>query len=320
MLTKEKMIDLYKKMLLIRSFEETARKLSYNGKIAGNLHLSTGQEGVATGVCAALKLEDKITSTHRGHGHMIAKGGDLNKMMAELFGKVTGCCKGKGGSMHIADFSVGSLGANGIVAAGIPIATGAALAMKMDGSKSVTVAFLGDGASNQGVFYESMNMASLWNLPVLFVLGNNHYAITTNVNISVAGDINKRGEPFNIYTKVVDGNNVMEVYKAAVDCVERLRSGNGPGLLICNTYRVDGHLVGESVLKWHYRSDKEVEEWKKKCPINHMRDHILENGVASENELSAIEENVDKAIEDAVKFAENSALPGPETILEDVYA
>ncbi|MGB4231158.1 MAG: thiamine pyrophosphate-dependent dehydrogenase E1 component subunit alpha [bacterium] len=293
-------------------------ELSERGKIPGNIHSYVGQEAIAVGILADLSPQDYMASTHRGHGHLIAKGGDLKRMMAELYGKATGYCKGKGGSMHVADFSIGSLGANGIVGGGIAMATGAALANKLDGSNAVTVAFFGDGASNQGVVYECFNMASIWQLPIIYVLENNQYAVTTSAKEAVGGDITARGLSYGIETKVVDGNDVIEVYKTACSVLERVRRGEGPCLLVCNTYRIQGHLVGEWALNWRYRSQEEVDSWKKRCPIDRLRG-LLEGelGVPAA-ELNRIDGEVEQLVAAAVEFAENSPYPAESEAETDV--
>jgi len=319
-ITKEVLINLYKTMVTIRRFEERAAKLHEKGRIPGNIHPYIGEEAVATGVIQALSRDDLITSTHRGHGHMIAKGGNVKAMMAELYGKETGCCKGKGGSMHIADFSIGSLGACGIVGGGIPIATGSALASKLDKDEKVTVCFFGEGASNQGSFHECLNMASLWKLPVIYVIENNLYAITTSIKETVAGKLQNRGIPYDIPTKKVDGNNVLEVYEKAMEMVKKARVGNGPSLLVCNTYRILGHFVGEQVLPWRYRTKDEVSQWSKKCPIQQFRKYLIERSLLGSEILDTIDLEVEKMIDESVEFAEGSAYPSEESALADVFA
>lgn len=318
--TKEIMVKLYRTMITIRKFEERAVKLHEKGKIPGSIHLYIGEEAVAAGVIQALNPDDKITSTHRGHGHMIAKGGNVKAMMAELFGKETGCCKGKGGSMHIADFSIGSLGACGIVGGGIPLATGSALASKLNKDGKVTVCFFGEGASNQGSFHECLNMASLWKLPVIYVIENNLYALTTSIKETVAGKLQNRGIPYDIPTETVDGNNVLEVYDKAVEMVKRARAGNGPSLLICNTYRLLGHFAGEQVLPWRYRTKDEVFQWREKCPIKRFREYLIQQNLLDSDVLDTIDLEVKKLIEESVEFAEVSTYPCEESALADVFA
>jgi len=317
---KEIMVKLYRTMITIRKFEERAAKLHEQGKIPGNIHLYVGEEAVAAGVIMSLNPDDKITSTHRGHGHMIAKGGNVKAMMAELYGKETGCCKGKGGSMHIADFSIGSLGASGIVAGGIPIATGSALASKLDRDGKVTVCFLGEGASNQGSFHECLNMASLWKLPVLFVIENNMYAITSPIKETVAGKLENRGKPYDIPTKTIDGNNVLEVYEKSIEMVKHARIGSGPSLLICNTYRLLGHFAGEQVLPWRYRTKDEISQWREKCPIKRFKEYLIQQNLLDSDVLDTIDLKVKKLIEESVEFAEVSTYPCEESVFTDVFA
>lgn len=319
---KETLIKLYKTMLTIRKFEERAEKLHEQGKVPGNLHLYIGEEAVAAGVIQALHPDDKITSTHRGHGHMIAKGGNTKAMMAELYGKETGCCKGKGGSMHIADFSIGSLGACGIVGGGIPIATGSALASKLDKDDTVTVCFFGEGASNQGSFHECLNMASLWRLPVIYVIENNMYAITSAIKETAVGKLEKRGIPYDIPTQAIDGNNVLEVYEKAIEMVGRAREGNGPSLLVCNTYRFLGHFAGEQALPWawRYRTKDEVSQWRQKCPIKRFREYLIQQNFLDSDVLDTIDLEVAKLIDESVEFAEVSTYTAEEFALTDVFA
>ena len=319
-ISKETMIKLYRIMITIRKFEERAMKLHEQGKIPGNIHLYIGEEAVAAGVVTALNIDDKISSTHRGHGHMIAKGGNVKAMMAELYGKETGCCKGKGGSMHIADFSIGSLGACGIVAGGIPIATGSALASKLDKDGKVTVCFFGEGAFNQGSFHECLNMASLWKLPVLFVIENNMYAITSSIKETVAGKLKNKGKPYDIPTKSIDGNNVAEVYENSIDMIKHARMGSGPSLLICNTYRLVGHFAGEQVLPWRYRTKDEISQWRAKCPIKRFRKYLIQKNLSDSDILDTIDLKVKKMIDEAVEFAEASNYPCEESVLTNVFA
>ena len=317
-ISKKKLEEIYEKMLKVRYFEEKARELFTSGEIPGFLHSYLGEEAVATGVCAALEKDDYITSTHRGHGHVIAKGARLDKMMAELFGKKTGYCKGKGGSMHIADFSIGVVGAIGIVGAGIPIANGVALASKMKKTKRVAVSFFGDGASNQGSFHEALNLASVWDLPVIFICENNSYAESTpQWQHQKIKDVSIRAISYDIPGVTVDGNDVMTVFEATQKGVRRARDGEGPTLIEAKTYRWMGHYIGDPA---SYRPEKEAEEWKKKCPIKRFKEKLLKEELLQENELEKIEKEVKERIEEAVAFARKSPLPKLEEALEDVYA
>ncbi len=314
----EMKVGLYRKMLRIRRFEDKVGELFAAGRIPGFVHLYVGEEAVAVGACAALRKGDYITSTHRGHGHCIAKGGDLKYMMAELFGKRTGYCKGKGGSMHIADIRLGILGANGIVAAGIPIAVGAGLSAKMRGTDQVALAFFGDGASNRSTFHEGINLAAIWGLPVIFLCENNLYAQTTPAWAETSvEDIADRAAAYSIPGRVVDGNDVIAVYETVAESVRRARKGEGPTLVECKTYRWRGHWEGDPQ---KYRGQEEVKKWMEKCPIKRFEAHLVETGILAEQDCREIDETVMKEVEEAVEFAENSPYPSPEEALEDVYA
>lgn len=311
------LIGLYSTMYKIRRFEEEAVKLFHNKELPGWLHSYIGEEAVATGACAALRKGDYITSTHRGHGHCIAKGADLKKMMAELYGKKTGYCKGKGGSMHIADFSIGILGANGIVGGGIPIATGAALASQYLEDGKVTVCFFGDGASNQGGFHESLNLASLWKLPVVYVCENNFYAETTPQHEhQPIEDIAVRATSYNMPGVSVDGNDVLSVYREVKRAVDRARKGEDPTLVECKTYRYRGHWEGDPEV---YRTKKEVEQWKKKDSIKKYKMYLKENAIATDKELSMLERQVEDEIREAILYGKESPIPDESIALEDVY-
>jgi pyruvate dehydrogenase E1 component alpha subunit len=316
-LGKEKLQDMYMKMLHTRNFEEKVAYFFSRGMVHGTTHLYAGEEATATGVLAAMNDEDLMTSTHRGHGHLISKGADLSRMMAELLGKEPGYCKGKGGSMHIADVERGNLGANGIVGGGIPIATGAGITTMMKGIDRVVVSFFGDGALNEGVFHESMNLASIWNLPVVYVCENNQYAMSLSskkaFNIS---DLTKRAEAYGIPGVNMDGNNVFEVYETALWAREHVRE-NGPVLLIANTYRYKGHSKSDAN---RYRTKEEIEEWKKLDPIPRMRSVLEEEGIFSGKQLDELEKQAAQDIEDAVAFAEDAEEPSVETLTDDVYA
>ncbi|RMF87330.1 MAG: pyruvate dehydrogenase (acetyl-transferring) E1 component subunit alpha [Nitrospinota bacterium] len=317
-LSKEKLLEMYRTMLKIRIFEETALYESSRGNVQGALHLYIGEEAVAVGVCANLRKEDYITSTHRGHGHCIAKGADVKRMMAELFGKVTGYCKGKGGSMHIADFSIGMLGANGIVAGGIGMATGAALAIQMRKTDQVTVCFFGDGAANRGPFHEGLNMAAVWKLPVVFVCENNRYAQwTPQEKVTLVTDIADMAVAYGMPGVSVDGMDVMAVYETAHQAISRARRGEGPTLVECKTYRFHGHSLGDAQ---QYRSKEEVAEWSKRDPIKLFQAFLQDKSLLTEAEAKQIEESVRREIEEAVEFASSSPFPPPEEVFEDVVS
>jgi pyruvate dehydrogenase E1 component alpha subunit len=309
---------MYLKMLEIRHFEEKVFELYGQNLVPGTIHLYAGQEAVAVGVCSALRKDDYITSTHRGHGHCIAKGADLKRVMAEILGRKTGYCKGKGGSMHIADFSIGMLGATAVVGAGLPIATGAALSIKLRGTNQTVACFFGDGASNQGTFHESLNIAAIWQLPILYVCENNLYAMGTRQSrVMLIKNIAERVVAYGIPGITVDGNDILAVYKAAKNAVERAREGGGPTLLECKTYRHKGHSRMDPA---KYRPKEEVEEWLRKDPIKRFRSKLLESNVLSQAEADEIEQAVIAEVEEAVNFALESPYPAPEEALEDVYA
>ena len=317
-ISKEQMKDMYVKMRRIRDFESAAAKLFAEGKIPGFVHLYLGEEAIAPAVCECLTDNDFITSTHRGHGHIIAKGGDLNLMMAELFGRVTGYCKGKGGSMHIADRDKGILGANGIVGAGHCIACGAGLSAKIRGTDQVCVCFFGDGSTNQGTFHESLNMASIWKLPIVFVCENNHYGISMSQDRHQAiKDVADRGAAYNIPGIAVDGNDPMAVYEAAEEAVARARAGKGPTLLECKTYRQHGHFEGDPAI---YKPKEEQAAWMEKDPMPRYAKFLVENGVMTQDEVDAVDKQVEKEIEDAIAFADAQPLPAVETAVVDVYS
>lgn len=316
-LTNEKMIQMYTNIVKIRMFEERVAELFAAGKIPGFVHLYVGEEAVATGVCANLRPSDYITSTHRGHGHLISKGGDLKLMMAELFGKKSGYCKGKGGSMHIADVGLGILGANGIVGGGPPLATGAALACQYQGKDDVAVCFFGDGASNQGTTHEAMNLASCWKLPVVFVAENNMYGISScTLNSMCVSDIADRAAAYDMPGVVVDGNDVIAVYEAAHEAVHRARTGGGPSLVECKTYRHRGHFEGDPCV---YRNEEELAEWKTKDPLTRFEKKLLEMQVLTSAKTEEIRQGIQKQVKEAVDFAEKSLFPEIAELLEDVY-
>lgn len=317
-LPKESLVKMYRKMLEIRFFEEKVFGLYGQNLVPGTIHLYAGEEAVAVGVCSALSKDDYITSTHRGHGHCIAKGADLKRTMAEILGKKTGYCKGKGGSMHIADFSIGMLGATAVVGAGLPIAVGAGLSARLRKTGQVVACFFGEGASNQGTFHESINMASAWKLPVIFVCENNLYAMGTRQSrIMNIENIADRAVSYGIPGVSVDGNDVLAVYEAACVAVERARRGEGPTLIECKTYRQKGHSRVDPA---KYRPREEVEGWLQRDPIKRLRHKLIQTVISTEAELQEIEKEVSSEIEDAVKFAVESTFPAPEEALEDVYA
>jgi len=315
----DKLIELYEKMVAIRLFEETAGRLSTQGRIPGALHLYVGEEAVAAGVCACLNVDDYITSTHRGHGHLVAKGGDFGLMFAELFGKATGYCKGKGGSMHIASLDLGMLGANGIVGGGAPIAVGAAWTCKQRGRGQVAVCFFGDGASNEGSLHEAMNMAALYRLPVIFCCENNLYGeYTPQHKHQTVADVADRAAAYNFPGVVVDGMDAIAVYEAASEAIGRARAGGGPTLLECKTYRYYDHVGVRPTAT--YRTDEEVERWKARDPIAMLGARLLEMGVLDETGRQAIHDRIEAKIAEGLKFAEESPLPDPADVLADVYA
>ncbi|OGG45764.1 MAG: pyruvate dehydrogenase (acetyl-transferring) E1 component subunit alpha [Candidatus Handelsmanbacteria bacterium RIFCSPLOWO2_12_FULL_64_10] len=316
---KQLTLKMYRDMLRIRRFEEQIWNVYTLGLMHGLAHLYIGEEAVAVGVCSALRDDDYITSTHRGHGHCIAKGGKLDRMMAEVMGKVTGYCRGKGGSMHIADMSLGILGANGIVGGGFGIATGAALSAKYRKTDQVVACFFGDGGANQGIFFEVMNYAAIWGLPVIYVCENNQYGEYTAVNKVTAGKhIADRATPFGIPGRIVDGNDVIAVYGATAEAVKRARAGEGPSLIECETYRYRGHHVNDPGLA--YRSKEEVEAWMKRDPIERLKGRMLAEGQAREADLSGIDEEVQKEVADAVESAKASPYPDVKEVSEHVFA
>jgi pyruvate dehydrogenase E1 component alpha subunit len=314
----ETLILMFERMLKIRHFEERVKNLFAAGELPGFVHLYLGQEAVAAGACAALRDDDYITSTHRGHGHIIAKGGDVKRMMAELYAKATGYNKGKGGSLHIADPTLGILGANGIVGAGIPIATGAALSAKLRKTDQVTICFFGDGAANQGTFHEAINLASAFDLPIVYVCENNLYAVGTRQSqVRKIEDIADRGTAYGMPGLAIDGNNVIAVHEATKEAVGRARAGEGPTLIECKTYRWRTHFEGEPDT---YRPPEEVKAWMKREPIAPYRSQLIESGVLSEAEAAEIESAVLREIDEAVEFGRSSPSPKPESALEDLWA
>ena len=316
-LPKEKHGELYLKMVQTRNFEETAARLFVEGKVHGTAHFCIGEEATGVGVCAALEKEDMITQTHRGHNQAIGKGMDIKKMMAEFLGKETGYCKGKGGCMHIADFSVGSLGANGVVGGGIPVATGAALSQKYFKRPNITVSFFGDGASNEGAFHESLNLASVWQIPLLFVCTNNYYGMSTHVNKSMhIDDISIRASSYGMKGIALDGNDILLIYEETKKAREYVLK-NGPMLMVLNTYRWMGHSKSDPQL---YRTKEEVNAWKEKCPIKRYREYLLKEKVFVKSELEAIEKQAEEDVAEALRFAESSPELSIERIFDDVFA
>ena len=314
-----KQFDLHRRMVRIRLFEEAAGRLAEANKLPGFLHLYVGEEAVASGVCGALNDDDHITSTHRGHGHLVAKGGDFNRMMAELMGKSTGYCKGKGGSMHISDTSLGMLGANGIVGAGSPIAVGAAFANKYRGNGQVAVAFFGDGSTNIGAFHEAANMACALHLPIVFACENNEYGEFTPRDKTMAiTDVVDRAAGYGMPGVIVDGMDVIAVHEAAVEAVERARQGGGPSMIEAKTYRFYNHH-GVQNLGLKYRSDEEVAVWKLRDPIFTFEDRMIENGVATRANFDDIWAELRADIDTAIQFAEDSPYPTPDQIMVNVY-
>jgi pyruvate dehydrogenase E1 component alpha subunit len=316
---REQKLAMLRLMLRIRRFEERLVELHKLGKLPGFVHLYIGEEAVAVGACSALRPDDRITSTHRGHGHLIAKGADVRRMMAELYGKVDGYCRGKGGSMHIMDFSLGILGTNGIVAGGIPIGTGAAYADKTLGTDRVTVTFFGDGASNQGVFFEAMNLASLWKLPVIFLCENNQYTEWTPTTKLTAGTIADRGLAMGVPGEQIDGNDVMAVNEAAERAVARARAGEGPTLIECMTYRHHGHNQGEEVFTGNYRAENEIARWLDTDPIDAFSAHL--EGIGVERDvIDRIDAEEQARVDEAVAYAEASPYPDPEEALLHLFS
>ncbi|MCB1474896.1 MAG: thiamine pyrophosphate-dependent dehydrogenase E1 component subunit alpha [Rhodobiaceae bacterium] len=316
----DKLAELYRTMRLIRDFEESMIKFQKAGELPGPVHLCIGQEAVATGICDHLDDTDYIASTHRGHGHFIAKGGDPALMMAEVFGRVDGICQGKGGSMHAADFSKGILGANGIVAGGVGLATGAAYACQLAGKGQVSVVFFGDGAAAQGVISEALNVASLWKLPLLLVCENNGYSEFSPYNTVNAGEIADRGAAFKVPSIQVDGNDMVTMWRTARTAVERARAGEGPTLIEAQTYRHRGHVEYEDTfLTKPYRSEEEVEAWKAKDPLPRFRDYLVSGELVPSEDLDAIDADTASIIRNAADFARNSPWPEPGDALKHMF-
>src|SRR5262245_19105782 len=313
-------INLLRKMILIREFDELAIKLRTAGKIYGAVHPYVGEEAIAVGVCANLTNADRVTSTHRGHGHCIAKGADVKRMMAELFGRVDGYCKGKGGSMHIADFAVGMLGANGIVGGGLPIATGAALAAQLEGNGNVAVCFFGDGAVAEGEFHEALNVSSVWGLPIVFVCENNQYAANNAYRVQHrAPELAAHAEAYRMPGVSIDGNDVLTVYDTVRTAVDRARAGEGPSLVECRTYRWYFHAM-RAAPPPETRPAAEIAEWKARDAIARFTSDLLSRRLVTPAELERIKQNVQAALNDAVAFAEASPFPDPKDLLVDMFA
>lgn len=318
--SKEQLMGFYETMIRIRRFEEETFEFYKQGLMAGLAHLYLGEEAIATGVCAALNDDDYIGSTHRGHGHLVARGADTDRMMAEILGKKTGYSNGKGGSMHIMAMDKGILGANGIVGGEIPIATGAAYSAKYRGTDQVAVSFMGDSATNEGTFHESINMAAAWNLPCIYVIENNLYGISVDIrDVTNTPDLAVRAQAYNIPGVVVDGMDVLAVYEAAQTAIERARKGEGPTIIECKTYRWQGHHVGDPATYRKRKSETEKEDWMKKCPVENLKKEVLKAGIATEEEFAAVEARVEEEIQKAVKFAVDSEYPPAEDAYTDVF-
>jgi pyruvate dehydrogenase E1 component alpha subunit len=316
----ERYLHMYEQMASIRAFEKKVNELYTSALMPGLAHLYIGQEAIAVGVCETLKLEDYITSTHRGHGHCLAKGASIDRMFAELLGKEVGYCRGKGGSMHIADIDSGNLGANAIVGGSAGIATGAAFSAKRLGNGRIAVCFFGEGALGQGLFYEVMNMASLWKLPLIYVCENNKYNEYTHYRESTAGEITARPEAFGIHTETVDGQDVRAVYETMERLVERVRSGGGPAFLLCDTYRYHGHHVGD-IDRAYYRSKEEEQDWMtNRDPLKILSGWLIDQGLTDQTVIDQIEAEVKDEIETGAEFAINAPYPDPSEVDQHVYA
>ncbi len=319
-LSKDRLMEIYKTMLRIRYFEERIVDLYARGQVPGLAHLYIGEEGIATGVCAALRPDDYITSTHRGHGHVIAKGAETRRMMAELFGKKDGYCKGKGGSMHIADMAAGILGANGIAGGGLPIAVGAAWSAKWRRTDQVAACFFGDDSSNHGTFHESLNLAAVHKLPVVFVCENNLYGISVSQKKhQLITDISVRASSYLMPGITIDGNDVIEVSQVTAEAVKRARAGEGPTLIECKTYRWRGHHEGDPNQGARYRTKDEIEVWKKKCPIERLSKKMVQEKIYSKKALASARDEILKEIDEAVSFAQMCEFPRVEEMYDDVY-
>lgn len=317
---REQWLHMYDQMFKIRTFETLVNELYTTGKMPGLAHLYIGQEAVAVGICEALRRDDYITSTHRGHGHCLAKGAEMDRMFAELLGKAPGYCRGKGGSMHIADQDTGNLGANAIVGGSAGIATGAAMSAKMRGTDQVSVCFFGEGALGQGLFYEVMNMAALWKLPVIYVCENNMYNEYTHFSETTSGQLLGRARAFGIHTREIDGQDIRTVYGTALELVERIRQGQGPAFLLCHTYRYHGHHVGD-ISRGYYRSKEEETEWRtQRDPLQHLAEWLVAEGAADAQIIEQIETDARSEAQSALEFALNAPFPDVSEVDEHVYA
>lgn len=321
-ISKETLMLMLRRMWTIRHFEEKVMEMHSAGEFAGGAHPYIGEEAVAVGACLALESTDYIAGNHRSHGHPLAKGGSVNGAMAELYGRVGGYCKGKGGSMHLADFSIGILGESGIVASSVPVATGAALASHIRGEDFVSMVFFGDGASNQGACHESMNLAALWKLPVIFLCENNQFAVTTSYRNSVAVEhISDRASAYNMPGVLVDGQDCIAMYEATTEAVRRARAGEGPTLIEGLTFRYEEHSLGLGrVRRGEYRTQEEIDAWRKRDPLVIHTERLISQGIATQEECDAVSAEVLKEVEGSVEFARNSPFPGPEALFEDMWA
>ncbi len=316
----DRLLSMYEKMLLIRRMEQQLSADFFAGKLPGSVHLYIGQEAVAVGMCEQLHESDWITGTHRGHGHFLAKGGDPKAMMAEIYGRESGICRGMGGSMHVADFSKGILGANGIVGAGLAIALGAAWAAKLEGKGQVAVCFFGDGAANQGVFMETLNISTLWKLPMIFMCEHNTFSEFSPADTVTAGEIGDRAGAFGMPVAVADGNDVIDVSRAAATAVARARSDGGPSFIEAKTYRIHGHIEAEKhFLSSTYRSEEEIESWRQRDPIERLKKTLLSSGSTDEARLAEIEKRVGQIIGEAGQYAEAAEPPDPKLALELMF-
>lgn len=312
------LVELLRRMLVIRAFDSQLANLYTQGLIRGSAHAAIGQEAVAVGACAALRTDDYITSTHRGHGHAIAKGADVNRMMAELFGRADGYCRGKGGSMHIADFSIGMLGANGIVGGGFGLAAGAALSAQMRDSGQVALCFFGDGAINQGAFHEVSNLAAIWKLPLVLLCENNQFAMSARVSeMTSVCDLARRADAYGFPGQTVDGMDVLAVYEAVTSAVAAARSAHGPSLVVATCYRFAGHFSGDVM---RYRTDEEVAPWLSRDPIRLFRARLIDSGVLTEDDAASHERAADEAIARAIEFGKASPFPDPAAAWDDLHA
>ncbi|WP_163337533.1 thiamine pyrophosphate-dependent dehydrogenase E1 component subunit alpha [Desulfopila sp. IMCC35008] len=320
-ISKEKLLELYTTLVKCRLFEERIVDLYARGQVPGLAHLYIGEEAMAAGVCGALRDDDYITSTHRGHGHVVAKGAGLDRMMAELYGKQSGYCKGKGGSMHIADMALGILGANGIAGGGLPLAVGAGWSAKWRKTDQVTACFFGDAASNNGTFHESLNLAAVHKLPVIFVCENNLYGISVaQEKHQVITDVSVRADGYGMPGVTIDGMDVTEVYKTTVEAVERARAGEGPTLIEGKTYRFRGHHEGDPNQGARYRDKSEIEIWKEKCPIVRLGKQLVKSKVATRKKLDQIHQKIEQDLDHAVQFAEQAEFPPIEDMYTDIFA